>query len=349
MAVKNKRKTDLNKLKEIMFRDIEILLDNLGLQYEIINDNVFMACPLHGGDNPRGLSVSISGHTWRCWTRDCQENSGSGIFSFVQSVLEQKEEKDVGFGEVLKFITKIYNVGNECQTYVSEEEKPEEGTLQKVLKNIKKKDSRLKPKSQVITPEHVNTCGNSIYFEQRGFDSKTLKYFGVEDCMCNCSMKNRAIIPVHDQVGNYIGYIARSIKDSVQPKYLFSGGFKKSEYLYNYHRASVKAVEKSCLFLVEGQGDVWKMWDAGVQNCVGLFGKDVSQHQKRILMSSGATTLVVLTDNDQAGREAKMKIQRNLNRMFTVVFPKMERKDIGAYSVDNIKTKILTQINGGLF
>ena len=91
------------------------------------------------------------------------------------------------------------------------------------------------------------------------------------------------------------------------------------------------------------------MWDAGVQNCVGLFGKDVSQHQKRILMSSGATTLVVLTDNDQAGREAKMKIQRNLNRMFTVVFPKMERKDIGAYSVDNIKTKILTQINGGLF
>ena len=102
----------------------------------------------------------------------------------------------------------------------------------------------------------------------------------------------------------------------------------------------------SCVFVVEGQGDVWRMYEAGISNCVSLFGKDISQQQKTKLLCSGITTLIILTDNDQAGRESKIKIQRNLNRMFNLKFPKMSRKDIGAMSVQKIQEDILPQTKG---
>ena len=53
-----------------------------------------------------------------------------------------------------------------------------------------------------------------------------------------------------------------------------------------------------------------------------------------------------LTDNDQAGREAKMKIQRDMSRMFKVVFPRLSRKDVGDMSVEDIKTSVLPQLKG---
>ena len=68
--------------------------------------------------------------------------------------------------------------------------------------------------------------------------------------------------------------------------------------------------------------------------------------QRSILEKSGITKLIVLTDNDQAGREAKMKIQRDMSRMFKVVFPRLSRKDVGDMSVEDIKTNVLPQLKG---
>ena len=127
---------------------------------------------------------------------------------------------------------------------------------------------------------------------------------------------------------------------------MFSKGFKKTEYLYNYDNAIEVAKEKHALFLVEGQGDVWRMYEAGVKNCVGLFGKDISETQKSLLIKSGVTDLVVLTDNDQAGREGRMKIQRELNRMFNLIYPPMPKKDVGDTSVKKIQKHILSQVEG---
>ena len=125
-----------------------------------------------------------------------------------------------------------------------------------------------------------------------------------------------------------------------------SSPFKKTEYLYNYDNAVDLAKEKSALFLVEGQGDVWRLYEAGVKNAVGLFGKDISNHQLSLLVSTGASTVVVLTDNDQAGREGRMKIQRELSRMFNLIYPPMPKKDIGDTSIKKIQKHILPEVKG---
>ena len=98
--------------------------------------------------------------------------------------------------------------------------------------------------------------------------------------------------------------------------------------------------------MVEGQGDVWRLYEAGVRNVVGLFGKDISATQRSLLLKSGVTGLVVLTDNDQAGRESKIKINRELGRLFNLFFPVTYGKDLGDTSVEKIRAEILVNLQG---
>jgi 5S rRNA maturation endonuclease (ribonuclease M5) len=88
------------------------------------------------------------------------------------------------------------------------------------------------------------------------------------------------------------------------------------------------------------------MYEAGAKNCVGLFGKDISETQKSLLIKSGVTDLIILTDYDQAGREGRMKLQRELNRMFNLTYPLMPKKDIGDTSVKKVQKHILSQAEG---
>ena len=112
----------------------------------------------------------------------------------------------------------------------------------------------------------------------------------------------------------------------------------------------IRAVEHirktSTVFITEGQGDVWKLYEAGVKNAVGLFGKTLSEKQETKLNRMGVTNVVGLLDNDQAGREAKVKIQRQLGRMYTMIFPKMIKKDIGDMSLKEIKDTIYCDLKG---
>ena len=333
---------DLNHVRNVVFSDIRLLLESLNLEYECSGDNIFLRCPIHEeSDNDRALSISQSKMTWRCWTRGCQEQYQANIFGFVMGVLSK--DKEANFSDALRHICKVYKIKSNHLTQKANTHKAPEDEFNacvKIFKNQTMEDN-------CVIPDDVITCGHSDYFLSRGFNKVTLKHFGVEDCLKKKSpMRYRAIIPVHCDKGKKIAYIARATRDYIIPKYLFSKNFKKSDHLYNYHRAINKSQQTSCIFIVEGQGDAWRLYEAGVYNCVSLFGKDISQQQKTKLIRSGVTTLVILTDNDQAGRESKIKIQRSLNRMFSLKFPIMSRKDIGAMSIEKIQEEILPQVKG---
>ena len=332
-----KRKLDFNKVKEIIFKDLPLLLDDLEVVYSLNNNNIFMPCPIHGGDNPNGLSISLTYKNWRCWTRGCHEDSSTDIFGFIQSMLTERGDPS-SFSDVLRYICKLYNIKDAQKQETQEDPYKEFGDFVEIFKE--------NHCLELESTQEVETCGGSPYFESRGFKRKTLAHFSVEDCKEKKSIvKDRSIIPVFYE-SRKVGHIARATKSWQSPKYLFSDGFKKANFLYNYDNALQKCIETSTLFLVEGQGDVWRMYESGVENCVGLFGKDISSKQKNLLLKSGATKLIILTDNDQAGRESKIKIQRELFRLFNLTFPKIQAKDIGEMSIKDIKHSILSTIKG---
>jgi 5S rRNA maturation endonuclease (ribonuclease M5) len=333
-----KQKLDLKKVKEEIFNDIDTLLNRLDVEYQLNNNNIFMPCPIHGGDNPSGLSISLDRKTWKCWTHNCHEDFGADIFGFVKGC-----RQDPTFSDTLRFICNTYNINNKHTS--KEVNKPEivKTELEEIVSIFKPTVITFNEKNYV---RDVLTLDNSIYFENRGFLPSTLSVFGVKDCVDKTSpMFNRAIIPVYFNEKE-IGYIARATKDYIQPKYLFSSGLKKTDYLYNYDNAIKVSKNTHALFLVEGQGDVWKLYEAGIKNVVGLFGKDLSESQKGLLIRSGVSDIVILTDNDQAGREGRMKIQRELSRMFNLIYPPMLKKDVGDMKVEQIKEYILPHVEG---
>jgi len=337
---KNKPTLDLDKVREIIFNDLDKLLDSFDLDYRRDGDNIFMKCPIHeGSDNPNGLSFSIEKQMWRCWTRGCHENLSSDIWGFIKGVLDTDS-----FSDALRHVCKVYEVDG-AKGFKQQTTQVPHGDFNTLVNRFRTKEQN-KAKSQevFIGPFPAKMLDGSPYFESRGFKKGTLSFFDVKDSD-SLVMRNRSIIPITYR-GDTVGFIARSTKEWVQPKYLFSDGFRKTDYLYNYDNAIEKAQKVNCLFLVEGQGDVWKLYEAGVDNVVGLFGKDISKQQKRLLLNSGITRLVVLTDNDQAGRESKIKIKREMSRLFKLVFPKMHTKDLGNMFLEKIKKDILEDLKG---
>lgn len=319
-------------------------MSKLDMTYEDFGDNIYSTCPIHeGSDNPRAFSFCQSKGIWKCWTRDCQQEHRNDVFGLIQGVLSNRLGEEVEFGDVLKWISKETNIKiTNGYTEKIEEVKGEIEEINNIFKTTyaTREDKEIEPQCIPELP--------SQYFINRGFLKSTIKHFGVGDCTENGIMKERAIIPIHNDTGKkLVGTIGRSIKEYRTPKFLiYPKGFDKKNYFYNFHRALKHAKNTNCLYILEGQGDVWRMYEAGVKNAVSIFGKTISKEQIDKLKKLPVTHLVIITDNDQAGREARIQIQRSLSRLYKITFPKLEDKDVGDMSVKDIKSKILNNLKG---
>jgi len=335
---------ELNQIKQKLIENYDLVFNSLGITYENINDNLYCVCPIHdNSDNPRAFSFSTKRGLWKCWTRDCQNDHKNDVFGLIQAVLSKQSGSIVTFSDTLNWSKNILGINQSIIKSNTKEASPYEDVL-----NIVDIFKKTKQATNVGFNFNYNITYPSKYFIDRGFSKETLRHFSVGDCYECPQMKYRAIIPIHDDEGkNVVGIIGRSIKEYRIPKFLiYPAGFNKKYSLYNYHRAIEKARETSCLFVVEGQSDVWRLYEAGVHNAVGLFGKTITKEQEEKLYKMPITHIIVLTDNDQAGRESKVEIKRKLGRMYKLSFPQIFGKDVGEMPIDKIKTNILSSLKG---
>lgn len=333
---------NLNKIKKILNNNIENILLKLNIEYEILGDNIYSKCPIHeSSDNPRAFSFCKRRGIWKCWTRDCQHEYKNDVFGLIRGVLSNFNGKSADFDDVLNWINKELNLN-----IVSIENNPthDENEFENIVSILREKhiecilpESKLDNNIQIPSP----------YFIDRGFKPATLKYFGVGDCYDkNSKLFERAIIPIHSDCGSLIiGYTCRSIRDYKIPKFLiYPKGFNKRFVFYNMHRAMPYIKQSNSVFIVEGQGDLWKLYEAGVYNVIGMFGKTLSKEQQAKLNRLPLTHIIILTDNDQAGRESKIQLQRQLGRFYRLTFPQLNHKDIGEMSISQIKQEIVSKI-----
>jgi DNA primase len=139
-----------------------------------------------------------------------------------------------------------------------------------------------------------------------------------EVCVSKGTFSGRFIIPLHDQIGQLVGYAGRSINDGKDPKYLFppgEKGFHKSHLLFNLHRV-VKEVEgDQPVVVVEGFFDCMKVHQAGFP-CVALLGSSLSEQQEEMLAAEFGR-VILMFDGDDAGRScAEDCARRMVRRMF---------------------------------
>ncbi len=71
-----------------------------------------------------------------------------------------------------------------------------------------------------------------------------------------------------------------------------------------------------------------------------MFGSSLSDRQKILLDSSGAMSLVILTDNDEAGQKAAKQITAKCENTYRIFIPTISKGDIGEMSSSEVKEEI---------
>ncbi len=375
---KKSRLIDQNKLKvlcDIMCDNITDLLDYFEIDYKENGKMISMPCPIHDGDNASAVNIYHEGDSyrgnWKCRTHNCEEVFKGSIIGFVRGVLSNRQ-KDwvksgddmVSFKEALdfcsKFADKDLNDIKICQTTQNKK------SFTNVIKNITQSNYNDIPK---VTRKQIRNTLQipPTYYINRGYSSDILDKYDVGLCdRTGKEMTGRVVVPIYDnKYQNMIGCSGRSIynkcancgsfhnpddecpsSDNIwkYSKWKHNHGFKAQDQLYNFWFAKEHIAKTSFAIILESPGNVWKLEENGVHNSVGIFGTNLSQQQKLLLDSSGAMSLVIIMDNDEAGAKAAKNIMDKCSRTYNIYTIQVEKNDIGEMSSSEIQTQIIDKI-----
>ncbi len=347
-------KETISALNDAAFNRLENLLDYFDIEYVTFHNRLAFPCPIHGGDSAeKGCCIFTDGNSqkgnWTCWTAHCEEDYVSNLFGFVRGCLSTKRGKPVDMNETASFLCNFLNAD-------ISELKPITTKVSKVLDIFSRKIER-QPASitrgEIRNKLHIP----APYYLGRGYSQLILEAFDVGECLIeNQPMSGRVVVPLYDEMHNYVGCVGRAIKEHLKPKWLHSKGFNKN-ILYGLNLAQEKILETGTVVLVEGQGDVWRAFEAGLDMTVGIFGTSLSEDQLILLERSGALNLVILTDYDDAGIKAAEGIVKKCGRRFNFIRPDLtpwfeernipeSQRDLGTMTKEDIKTEIYPYIKG---
>jgi DNA primase len=148
-------------------------------------------------------------------------------------------------------------------------------------------------------------------FEREGFTHEQMEASGLVLRRQDGSgfydrFRGRLMFPIHSESGKIIGFGGRVLASEEEPKYLNSPEtpiYRKSQVLYNLHRAkdAVRKLERA--ILVEGYMDVIGLHAAGVREVVASCGTALTSLQVRALKRH-SENIVVNFDPDAAGSNA---------------------------------------------
>jgi DNA primase len=144
--------------------------------------------------------------------------------------------------------------------------------------------------------------------DQRAVQPATAAWFGIGYYAGSGFLRHRIVFPIHDGEGQRVAYAGRSI-DGSEPRYLFPPGFRKSQVVFNLHRAVREAA--GCAIVVEGFFDCLRVHQAGYHNVVALMGDSLSEVQEQLLLER-FQQLVLMLDGDEAGQRASQQLAAHL-------------------------------------
>lgn len=335
--IKKYTKEETLELKEWASRHILEIFQTLGYKPDDRGRYLTGCCPVpfHPGnaDNDRAFAWSYDKAKWRCYTHQCDQETSSDIFGFVQAM------KECPFPSAVRFLDNLKKNGFDKSITV---------TTKQVIKR--------EAKSIKIDKHKLDILMKDFYFKGRGIDEFILSkhkvgYWQKEGTF----MHKRAIVPVFDIDNNLVGFSGRSLLDKKEldelgiSKWIHaldfvvvkSPPFDKSSILYNLNNCKEIVRQTKTIYVVEGPIDCWKLEMAGISNVVATLGLYITPQQMNLLVQLGVEKVIVCYDNDKetgSGLKAARIIQEQLGSLFIVEIKiPTGSKDYGEMNVAEIK------------
>lgn len=134
------------------------------------------------------------------------------------------------------------------------------------------------------------------------------------------------IMPYKDPYGNVVGLVGRSILPEVEikknkiAKYkntAESKSFKKGHLLFGLYENKKSIMDNNLVYVVEGQFDVIKATERGMDNIIGLGSTNMTPYQFSVI-SRYTDNIILLLDNDEAGERGRQKIVEKFGRFANI-------------------------------
>ena len=285
-------------------------------------------CPFHHNTDSPAFAVSYSKGLYVCYNQNC-DSSGT-ILDLVKALTSRNDF------EAMRFIS---------QNKLSSAE-----LLEEELKDLLEDKPEFEEFPQLTLdslygyPKHHPDAPESIafknYLHSRKITDEAIDHFRIGWS----GTQKMFTIPLHSPDGIPVGIIGRSIEGK---SFKNSPNLPRNKTMFNIHRAKR---EGGTIIVVESSLDAIRLWQAGFPNAVATLGGSISDTNIQLL-NKYASTVIIMTDNDTAGKALGVTIANKLKSKnvlwarydYSTVYPHMA-KDVGDLTDEEIKQCIKNAI-----
>lgn len=282
-------------------------------------------CPFHRNMSTPSFAISYSKGLYVCYNPSC-DASGT-VLDLVKNMTGRNDY------ESLRFINSNKRTSEQLFDDSLNEILNEKPDFEEFPKDIQEK---------MHEDLVVNNLGKSQeYFKMRKIYQEAWEHFGL-----GYSAKQQMVtVPLHSPDGVLVGVIGRSCDKS--KRFKNSQNLPRNKTLFNLHRAKR---EGGTIIVVESSFDAIRLWQAGFPNAVATLGGSISDDNIQNL-NRYASKIIIMTDNDSAGRALGNYISNKLNNKdvlwasydSSTVYPH-SAKDVGDLTDEEIKICIKNAI-----
>lgn len=287
--------------------------------------NYWGICPFHNDKKP-SMSVSPSRGIFKCFS--C--GAGGDALSFLVKI-QNREYKDVILELAEKYgieLPKKYNSSAESKNQKKDMIKACRKAAEFYHLQLRSADDANKAMTALrkrdVTDEVIDqfTLGwapnkyDSLYKElKKEFKDEILEKAGLI-LKSNSGgwidrFRNRIIIPIQNENGEYVAFGARAVDEGQNPKYLNSSDsmiYNKSKILFGLYSAQEAIKSEDGVVIMEGYFDVISAQAHGVKNAVASCGTALTpEHVKLLSRYTKSRRIFLSFDTDNAGVNATKK------------------------------------------
>jgi DNA primase len=230
-------------------------------------------CPFHHNVDSPAFAVSYSKGLYICYNQNC-DSSGT-VLDLVKTLTNRNDF------EALRFIS---------QNKQTQEEAFEDG-LKDLLDEKPEFTEFSKDTLDKLASDRSVSKDACDYFISRNINHEAMDHFQLG----YSAKQGMVTVPLHSPDGLPVGIIGRSIASK---SFKNSVNLPRNKTMFNLHRAKR---EGGTIIVVESSFDAIRLWQAGYPNAVATLGGSISDINIKNL-NRYASTIILMTDNDAAGR-----------------------------------------------